>query len=113
MDAWKKSRSAIRKGNQEEAIEYQNIARDSATRYNQLLNQANANNVLTQSSRDFLKILTQSSEAEQRLILSRENDIDKMKQQSQRYNEISSGLNKYVALLKEKSKLESTKDTAA
>lgn len=112
LDAWNKSRSAIRKGNQEEAIEYQNIARDSATRYNQLLNQANANNILTQSSRDFLKVLTQSSEAEQRLVLSRENDIDKMKQQSQRYNEISSGLNKYVALLKEKSKLESTKDTS-
>ena len=111
LEAWKKSRAAMSKGNKEEANEYSNLAYRLELQQSNLKNQASATGVLTQSSYAFLNTLKQITESEKNLVLAREKDVSTMKQQSQRYNEISSGLNKYVALLKEKSKLESTKDT--
>ena len=90
LEAWKKSRAAMSKGNKEEANEYSNLAYRLELQQSNLKNQASATGILTQSSYAFLNTLKQITESEKNLVLAREKDVSTMKQQSQRYNEISS-----------------------
>lgn len=110
QEAWVKSYTLRQKGNNDESQQYQNIARNMGALYQTELQLARTNNVLSQSSIDALDAQRRSSQQEQEIIKSRQRDLEIQRQQNDTYKSLTSDLNKYLNLLKEKSKLETTKD---
>lgn len=110
QEAWVKSYTLRQKGNNDESQQYQNIARNMGALYQTELQLARTNNILSQSSIDALDAQRRSSQQEQEIIKSRQRDLEIQRQQNDTYKSLTSDLNKYLNLLKEKSKLETTKD---
>ena len=112
--AWIAGNSAKNKGLIEEAQLHWNNYKALQSEYDVLFNiaQSGQSPILSQASLDPLKNQKLINQSERELIKTREKDESTQKQKAKTYNDISSSLNKYVALLKEKSKLESTKDTS-
>lgn len=105
FQAWQKSRSAMKKGNTEEAAEYQKIAQARLSEYNSELRSANGMSLINNELRGLLDRYVEYNQTLQSIDNAKSKDVQRQKQETDTYKTATSALNDYVALLKEKSSL--------
>ena len=103
--AWQKSRSAMQKGNTEEATEYQRIARAKLSEYNTELRSAENTQLLTNKVRELLNNYIEYNQILQRVTSSKEKDVQRQKQENEVYSKATKSLQEYVELRREEGKL--------
>ena len=103
--AWQKSRSAMQKGNTEEATEYQRIARAKLSEYNTELRSAENTQLLTNKVRELLNNYIEYNQILQRVTSSKEKDVQRQKQENEVYSKATKSLQEYVELRREQGKL--------
>lgn len=103
--AWQKSRSAMQKGNTEEATEYQRIARAKLSEYNTELRSAENTQLLTNRVRELLNNYIEYNQILQRVTSSKEKDVQRQKQENEVYSKATKSLQEYVELRREEGKL--------